>query len=62
MQWRRHPKQAKTLIVIGILVLCASAFTIADNMGLDREIAASAVFATTLLSVLTLPAFVALLT
>ena len=39
-----------------------SAFTIADNMKLDREVAASSVFATTLLSVLTLPALVAWLT
>ncbi len=39
-----------------------SVFTIADNMGLDKEVAASAVFATTLLSVVTLPLFVALLT
>ena len=39
-----------------------SAFTIADNMRLDQEVAASSVFATTLLSVLTLPALVAWLT
>ncbi len=40
----------------------ASVFTIADSMGLDKEVAASAIFATTVLSIFTLPILVALLT
>ena len=60
--FRLDPLHFSVSMLQAAMPVAISVFTIADNMGLDKELAASSVFITTLLSVVTLPVLVALLT